>query len=89
MTQTLGRAIRAHRIDKGWTQEELAKRVEGGMRQAEVSRLEIGRVTLPHHDRLEAIARALGVPVGELLEQAGWNGADDAFTSMAASPAAD
>jgi transcriptional regulator with XRE-family HTH domain len=88
MTQTLGKAIRARRIELGMTQEDLANRVEGGMRQAQVSRLEIGMVTLPRHDRLECIARALGLPVGELLENAGWTGANDAFAAQVTSPGA-
>jgi transcriptional regulator with XRE-family HTH domain len=81
MDQTLGTVIRTRRMEMGWTQEDLAKRVDGGIRQSEISRLETGHVALPRHERLECIARALGLPVGELLELAGWDGANDAFAS--------
>jgi len=58
----------------GLTQEALAERIGEGMRQAEVSRLESGRVTLPRRERLERIAAALDIPVGELLARSGWSG---------------
>ncbi len=50
-----------------------------GVRQAEVSRLECGRVGLPRRQRLTRIAAALDLSVGELLVSAGWAGADVAF----------
>ena len=84
MAQTLGSAIRTRRAELGWTQEDLAKRIDCGMRQSEISRLEIDRVTLPRRERLESISRALGLPLGELLERAGWIGANSAFDSGAA-----
>jgi transcriptional regulator with XRE-family HTH domain len=79
---TLGTTIRARRQELGWSQEELAERVSavgGRMRQSDVSRLEKGKVVLPHPDRLATIAETLGVPLGELLARSGWTGAEAAF----------
>jgi len=78
-SHTLGQIIRSRRQQLGLTQEELAARIGGGVRQAEVSRLESDRVALPRRQRLERISAALGVPIGELLAGAGWTGADEAF----------
>lgn len=72
---TLGAVIRERRIELGLTQEELAERIGPTFRQSEVSRLERGRVALPRRRRLEAIAAALDLPVGELLAASGWAGA--------------
>jgi transcriptional regulator with XRE-family HTH domain len=85
VAQTLGAAIRARRTELGMTKEELADRV--GVRQAEVSRLERGRVALPRRPRLERIAAALGLATGELLARSGWAGADRALAEPA--PSAD
>jgi transcriptional regulator with XRE-family HTH domain len=82
----LGATIRDRRRELGWSQEELAERVRetgGRMRQSDVSRLEQGRVVLPHADRLGGIAAALGLPVGELLARSGWTGAESAFAAAA------
>ena len=76
-SQTLGMTIRARRIELGLTQEELAGRVGGRLRQSEISRLERDVVTLPRRPRLEAIAAALDLPVGELLARSGWVGANE------------
>ncbi|HYI25848.1 MAG TPA: helix-turn-helix domain-containing protein [Thermomicrobiales bacterium] len=78
---TLGAFIRRRRIELGLTQESLAEMVGGGVRQAEISRLEHDRVTLPRRQRLEQIAAALDVPLGELLVRSGWTGADDIDTA--------
>jgi len=78
-SRTLGQIIRSRRQQLGLTQEELAARIGGGVRQAEVSRLESDRVSLPRRQRLERISAALGVTIGDLLAGAGWTGADDAF----------
>lgn len=75
MPNRLGEVIRARRIELGLTQEQLAERIGDGVRQAEISRLEGGRVEQPRRQRLEKIAVALGVPLGELLARSGW--ADD------------
>ncbi len=72
MEKTLGQFIRERRMDLGLTQEQLAERVGEGVRQAEISRLEQDRVTLPRRSRMEAIAAALDVSVGDLLVTTGW-----------------
>ena len=73
--ETLGTLIRRRRLEQGWTQEQLAERIsaEGEyVRQSEISRIESGRVGLPRYARLERIAAALGLSVGELLTSSTW-----------------
>lgn len=81
---SLGAVIRARRHELGWTQEELAERVivqgDDAFRQSDVSRLERGKVGLPHRDRLGHIAAVLGLSPGELLARSGWAGADRVAT---------
>jgi transcriptional regulator with XRE-family HTH domain len=82
----LGEVIKARRIELGWTQEELAERVSADgefVRQSEISRIENGRIALPRRERLERIAQALGLPLGELLARSGWAGAEPHFGSSA------
>jgi len=81
MTQTLGTLIRERRQDLGLTQEELAERIGESMRQAEISRLEHDRISLPRRDRLESIAAALEVSLGELLVRTGWMTEGDALAT--------
>ena len=79
--RTLGATIRARRLELGWTQEELARRIAGDgefLGQSDVSRLERGRIGLPRRRRLERIAAVLGLPLGELLACSGWAHADQA-----------
>jgi transcriptional regulator with XRE-family HTH domain len=83
---TLGQAIRSRRLELDLTQEELAERIGDNVRQAEVSRLERDRVTLPRRRRLERIAAALDLPLGELLAKAGWAGAATAFSTSSEPP---
>lgn len=73
---TLGELIRARRIELSLTQEELAVRVDANMRQADISRLERGKVGLPRRKRLDQLADALDLPVGRLLMLSGWAGAE-------------
>ncbi len=73
---TLGAFIRRRRLELGLTQEGLADLIGDNTRQADVSRLENDRVTLPRRSRLDAIARALQVSPGELLARSGWEGAE-------------
>jgi transcriptional regulator with XRE-family HTH domain len=80
--RTLGQVIRSRRLALGMTQEELAERIGDGVRQAEVSRLECDRVSLPRRRRLMRIAEALQIPLGELLASAGWAGADTVFRAQ-------
>jgi transcriptional regulator with XRE-family HTH domain len=82
-TPTLGKVIRSRRFALGLTQEQLAERIGDGVRQAEVSRLECDRVGLPRWRRLERIAAALELPLGDLLATAGWSGAERAFPTPA------
>jgi transcriptional regulator with XRE-family HTH domain len=76
---TLGQVIRDGRRAKGWTQESLARTIAGGTTQSDISRLERDKITLPRRDRLERIARALDIPLGELLASSGWAAADQFF----------
>jgi transcriptional regulator with XRE-family HTH domain len=80
---SLGVVIRARRRQLGWSQEELAKRIvahgDRAFRQTDVSRLELGKVALPHRNRLAHIAAVLDLPLGALLAQSGWAGAEAAF----------
>ena len=79
--QTLGKAIKARRLKLGWSQEELAHQMiahgDVTFRQSDVSRLERGKVVLPHRERLEHIAMVLGLSLGELLARSGWSGWGD------------
>jgi transcriptional regulator with XRE-family HTH domain len=69
---SLGNFVRERRQDLGLTQEQLAERVGYTVRQAEISRLERGRIALPRRDRLNHLAAALEVPISELLVASGW-----------------
>lgn len=71
-TVTLGQFIRERRIELGLTQEQLAARVGENVRQAEISRLERDRVSLPRRGRMERLASALEVSLGTLLLRTGW-----------------
>jgi transcriptional regulator with XRE-family HTH domain len=70
--QTLGQFIRANRLALGLTQEELAIRVGDNVRQSDISRLEKDGIEFPRRERLDAIAVALGVTLGDLLISTGW-----------------
>ena len=58
--------VRELRERKGWTQEDLAKRAK--ITRSHLSLLEAGHRRNPSLEVLKRLARALGVPVGELLE---------------------
>ncbi len=64
MPGKMAKAIRARRAAKGWTQEELAKRLK--VDQSYVTLLEQGKRT-PSLATLRRLAKALGVPLTELL----------------------
>ena len=77
--RSLGLAIKARRRELGLSQQALAARVvahgDATFRQSDVSRLECERVHLPDRARLEHVAAALGLPLAELLDRAGWTSA--------------
>ena len=62
-----GRAVRAQRVTRGWSQERLA--AEAGLDRTYISGLERG-VRNPALSTQERIAAALGVTVQELVAQA-------------------
>lgn len=61
------------------SQSRLSEAIGGTMQQSDVSALERGRVTLPRRDRLERVAAALCLPLGELLARSGWADAERYF----------
>jgi transcriptional regulator with XRE-family HTH domain len=63
----LGKRVRALRTDRDLSQEALAR--EAGVSLNLVNKLERGVVTDPHYSTLSGIARALGVPVEELMRE--------------------
>jgi transcriptional regulator with XRE-family HTH domain len=72
---SLGVVVRERRLELGWTQEQLAEQISiygEYVRQSEISRLENGWVQLPRRERLEKLAAALDLPLGELLARSGW-----------------
>jgi transcriptional regulator with XRE-family HTH domain len=79
MSTSLGAFIRDRRQELGLTQEQLAERIGETVRQAEVSRLEGDRISLPHRRRMEQLAAALEVSLGELLVRSGWMKEGDAL----------
>lgn len=74
---SLGALIRARRAALGLTQEALAERIDPNLRQSDISRLESDHIGLPRRQRLEAIAAALDLPLGELLSVSGWSRAGE------------
>ncbi len=77
---TLGKFIQRRRVELGLTQEQLAEQIGSGVRQSEISRLEHDRLALPRRQRLEQIALALDVSLGQLLARSGWAEAEHAFS---------
>lgn len=78
VTPGIGEVIKARRQELGLTQEELADRVcalGSSLRQSDVSRMEHGKVILPRYKRMTCLAAALELPLGALLDHAGWDGA--------------
>src|SRR5687768_13060092 len=69
---TLGHVIRTRRLELGLTQEELADRIGERLTQSDISRIERGTIALPRRQRLEELATALGLGLGELLIRSGW-----------------
>ena len=63
----IGKEIRRARRDRGLTQEELARRANISLNG--LAQLEQGGRTDPHYSTLSKLAVALGVSVGELLDE--------------------
>ncbi len=63
--QRIGRMLKAKREEKGLTQVQLAKKAR--VSQAYVASLESGGKKNPSIATLQRLAKALGVPVTELL----------------------
>jgi transcriptional regulator with XRE-family HTH domain len=72
MSMAVSTNIRKYRLARQWTQAQLAARV--GKRRVTITRYELGSVDIPV-SVLGAIAKALKVPVRQLLES---NDTDDA-----------
>jgi diguanylate cyclase (GGDEF)-like protein len=75
-TRSLGTAIRWRRLAIGISQEQLAARMSSmgdHVRQSDISRLELDRISRPGQRRLDAIAFALDWTTAELREQAGYS----------------
>jgi transcriptional regulator with XRE-family HTH domain len=64
----LGRTIKQLRVERGFSQEELAHR--SGMDRTWVGGIERGEKN-PSFEKLVSLAEALGVPVSELVAGAG------------------
>jgi transcriptional regulator with XRE-family HTH domain len=64
-SKRLSKVIKRLRKEKGLSQQALADRV--GVTAAYITMLERGKKTNPSLDKLRKLAKALGVPVTELL----------------------
>lgn len=85
MTTQLGQLVRQQRKALGLTQEQLAEHISGTdhVTQTDISRIELGKVKLPHYQRLHRLAMVLNLPLGALLAHSGWAGAEAAFANPA------
>jgi transcriptional regulator with XRE-family HTH domain len=63
--ERIGRMLRVAREAKGWTQDELARKAK--LTKPYISQLENGVRKNPSLPALQRLAKALGVPVTELL----------------------
>ncbi len=77
---TLGALLRKRRRERGYTLDQLAKRIP--MSASNLSRLELGSQGPPADEVIERIARALDAEPGELLQAAGRIGGDQAFEQV-------
>jgi transcriptional regulator with XRE-family HTH domain len=69
----------------GLTQEQLAELISSRdefVRQTDISKIERGQIRLPRRARLERLAKALEMPLGQLLAASGWAGAEDEFSDQ-------
>jgi transcriptional regulator with XRE-family HTH domain len=58
--------IREKRLEKGWTQLELAEK--SGVPQTTISQIESGNRRYPTHENIKKIAKALEIKIEELSE---------------------
>ncbi len=65
-TRGLGKMLRSLRKREGWSQVDLAKKAK--VSQAYIAKLETGVKKNPSLATLKRIAKALGVPVEQLLK---------------------
>lgn len=72
--------VRRLRHAKGWTQEQLAQ--AAGCRRSFISMIESGKAN-PTQRQLEAIARALGVPLAHLFLEDGGSDPSPSMTGCA------
>lgn len=77
---TLGALLRRRRRERGYTLEQLAKRIP--MSASNLSRLELGSQGPPADEVIERIAKALDADPGELLQAAGRVGDGQAFEEV-------
>ncbi len=77
---TLGALLRKRRRERGYTLDQLAKRIP--MSASNLSRLELGSQGPPADEVIEQIARALAADPGELLQAAGRIGGDQPFEQV-------
>jgi transcriptional regulator with XRE-family HTH domain len=66
--KTLGDAIRAKRLEKGWSQEELS--FESGLHRTYIGAVERGEKNLTVKNLVQ-IARSLGIQASVLMAEAG------------------
>ncbi|WP_411730972.1 helix-turn-helix domain-containing protein [Peribacillus sp. CSMR9] len=59
--------IRKKRLEKGWTQFELAEK--SGVPQSTISQIERGNRKYPTHENIMKIVKALEITVEELVEE--------------------
>jgi len=77
LKRSLGEAVRERRVELGLSQTELAERMDCGVQQADISRIERGYIPWPRPDLLEALAAALQMHAVELITLGGWMSADE------------
>ncbi|MFI8658028.1 helix-turn-helix domain-containing protein [Priestia megaterium] len=58
-------SIKEKRLEKGWTQLELAKK--SGVSQASICQIERGNRRYPTHENIKKIAKALEIRMEELI----------------------
>jgi transcriptional regulator with XRE-family HTH domain len=73
----LGALVRKHRRERGYTLDQLAKRIP--MSASNLSRVELGSQGPPADEVIERIASALEIPADELLRAAGRTSNGESF----------